>query len=123
MRTTPKVQDLTAIPCVRTELQPRLAWCMTGLTMGVYDSEERKWSKEEKVLLMTHLRELLICEGAETASAKWRALNTFTKMLREGSAVARTLLLQALLDIHQTKPLRVNMKEPLKLEPFFEQGA
>ena len=98
MRTTPKVQDLTAIPCVRTELQLRFAGCMTGLTIGVYNSEERKWSKEEKVLLTTHLRELLICEGAETACAKRRdtlcfvqfllklmsvpALNTFTKMLR-----------------------------------------
>ena len=32
------------------------------------------------------------------------ALNTCAKMLREGSEPAKTLLLQALLDIHQIKP-------------------
>ena len=46
------------------------------------------------------------------------ALNTCAKMLREGSEVAKILLLQALLDIHQSKPLRVNMKEPVELEPL-----
>ena len=35
---------------IRTELQLRLAWCMTGLMMREYDSKERKSSKEEKVL-------------------------------------------------------------------------
>ena len=32
MRTTPKIHALIAIPYVRTELQLRFAWCMTGLT-------------------------------------------------------------------------------------------
>ena len=36
-------------------------------------------------------------------------------MLREGSELAKTLLLQALLDIHQSKPILVNMKEPVEL--------
>ena len=53
MRTTPKIHALIAIPYVRTELQMRFAWCMTGLTRGEYDSEERKRSKGEKVFLMT----------------------------------------------------------------------
>ena len=34
MRTTPKIHALIAIPYARTELQPRFAWCMTGLTRG-----------------------------------------------------------------------------------------
>ena len=72
MRSTPKIHALIAIPYVRTELQIRLAWCMTGLTMEEYDSEERKRSKEEKVLLMTSLRDLKIQEGAAVASAKRR---------------------------------------------------
>ena len=42
MRTTPKIHALIAIPYVRTGLQLRFAWCMTGLTRGEYDSEERK---------------------------------------------------------------------------------
>ena len=48
MRTTPKILNLIAVPYVRTDLQFRFAWCMTGQTMGEYDSEERKRSKEEK---------------------------------------------------------------------------
>ena len=37
-------------------------------------------------------------------------------MLREGSQLAKTLLLQSLLDTHQNKPMRVNMEEPVELE-------
>ena len=61
----------------------------------------------------------MICEGAAVASVKRRdalyfvrfrlkqmsvpAQNTCAKMLREGSDLAKTLLLQALLDIYQSK--------------------
>ena len=38
------------------------------------------------------------------------------KMLREGSELAKTLLLQTLLDIHQSKPQRVQKKEHVELE-------
>ena len=38
-------------------------------------------------------------------------------MLREGAERAKTLLLQALLDIKR-KPSRVNMKEPVELKPM-----
>ena len=48
MRITPKIHALIAIPYARTELQLRFAWCMTGLTRGEYDSEERKILKGEK---------------------------------------------------------------------------
>ena len=132
MRTTPKIHALIAKAYMRTELQLRYAWCMTGLTKEQYDWEEKKRSKEEKVLSMTSLRDLMICEGAAVVCAKWRealcfvrfmleqisapALNTCVKMLREDSDLARTLLLQALLDIHQSKPMRMNMKEPVELE-------
>ena len=46
------------------------------------------------------------------------ALNIGAKMLREGSDQAKTLLLQALIDIHQSKPMRVNIKEPAELKPM-----
>ena len=45
-------------------------------------------------------------------------LNTCVKMLREGEERAKALLLLALLDIYQSKPMRVNMKEPVELEPM-----
>ena len=105
-----------------------------GLTCGEYDSEERERSKEEKVFLMTNLGDLIIQEGMAVACAKQRdalcfirflieqisvpALNTCVKMLREGDERAKALLLLALLEMHQSKPMRVNMKEPEELEPM-----
>ena len=134
MRTTPKIHALIAVPYVRTELQLRFAWCMIGLTRGEYDSEERKRSKEDKVFLMTSMRDLTIQEGTAVAFAKRKdalcfirflieqnsvpALNTCVKMLREGDERAKALLLLALLDVHQRKPMRVNMKKPVELEPM-----
>ena len=46
------------------------------------------------------------------------ALNTCVKMLRERDERTKALLLLALLDIHQSKPMRVNMKAPVELEPM-----
>ena len=87
---------------------------MMGLTREEYDSEERKRSKEEKVSLMTNLRDLIVQEGAAVACAKRRdalcfirfmieqisvpVLNTCVKM-REGDERAKGLLLLALLDM------------------------
>ena len=134
MRTTPKIHALIAVPYVRTELQLRFAWCMIGLTRCEYVSEERRRSKEEKLFLMTSMRDLITQEGAAVACAKRRdalcfirfmieqisvpALSTCVKMLGEGDERAKTLLLLALLDMHQSKPMRVNMKEPVELEPM-----
>ena len=134
MRTTPKIHALIAVPYVRTELQLRFAWCMIGLTRGEYDSEERKRSKEDKVFLMTSMRDLIIQKGTAVACAKRRdalcfirfmieqnsvpAFNTCVKMLRMGDERAKALLLLALLDVHQSKPMRVNMKEPVEIEPM-----
>ena len=134
MRTAPRIHALMAVPYVRTELQLRFAWCMMGLTREEYDSEERKRSKDEKVFLMTNLRDLIVQEGAAVACAKRRdalcfirfmmeqisvpALNTCVKMLREGDERAKALLLLALLDMQQSKPMRVNMKESEELEPM-----
>ena len=105
MRIAPRIHALMAVPYVRTELQLRFAWCMMGLTREEYDSEERKGSKEEKVFLMTNLRDLIIQEGAAVACAKRRdalcfirfmieqisvpALNTCVKRLREGDERAK----------------------------------
>ena len=128
MRSTPKVHALIAIPYVRTDLQ------LTGLTRGEYDSEDRKRSKGEKVFSMTRMRDLITQEGSAVACAKRRdalcfmrfmieqismsALNIYVKMPREGDERAKALLLLALLDMHQSKPMRVNMKEPVEVEPM-----
>ena len=81
---------------------------------------------------MTSMRDLMTQEGAAVVCAKRRynlcfirfmleqisvpALNTCVKMLREGDE------LLALLGIHQSKPMRVNMKEPVELEPMKKIG-
>ena len=46
------------------------------------------------------------------------ASNTCVKMLREGDEPAKALLFLALLDIHQIKPMRMNMKETVEVEPM-----
>ena len=102
--------------------------CMTGLTRGEYDSEEKKRSKGEKVFLMTSMRDLINQEGVTVACAKRRealcfvrfmieqisvpAVNTFVKMLRDGDERSKALFLLALLDIHQSKPMRVTLNQP-----------
>ena len=83
---------------------------------------------------MASVRDLMTQEGAAVACAKRRdalcfvrftieqisvpALSTCVKMLREGDERAKALLLLAFLDIYQSKPMRVNMKEPVELEPM-----
>ena len=80
-----------------------------------------KGQKKKKVFLMTNLRDLITHEGAAVPCAKRRdalgfirflieqisipALNTCVKMLREGDERAKALLLLALLDMHQSKPM------------------
>ena len=46
------------------------------------------------------------------------ALNTCVEMMRESDERAKALLLLALLDMHQSKSMRVNMKERVELEPM-----
>ena len=46
------------------------------------------------------------------------ALNTCVKMLKASDERAKALLLLVRLDKHQSKPVRVNMKEPVELEPM-----
>ena len=86
------------------------------------------------MFLMTSVRDLMTQEGAAIACAKRRdalcfirfmieqmsvqALNTCVKMLNEGDEQAKALLLLALLDMHQSKPMRANKKEPVELEPM-----
>ena len=131
MRTTPKIHALIAVPYVRTELQLRFAWCMIGLTLAEYDSEERKRSKKEKIFIMTSMRDLITQEGAAVAIAKRRDAHCFVRFMivqislpalrtcvRDGDERLKALLLLALLDIYQSKPMRVNMKEPVELEPM-----
>ena len=77
MRITPRIHALIAVPYVRTVLQLRFACCMIGLTREDYGSEERKRPKEEKVFLMTSMRDLIIQEGMAVACAKRRDRSLF----------------------------------------------
>ena len=65
---------------------------------------------------MTSMRDLITQK--EAAIEQMPALSTCVKMLREGDERAKALLLLALLDTYQSKPMRVNMKEPVELEPM-----
>ena len=118
MRTTPRIHALVAVLYVRTELQLRFAWCMMGLTREEYDSEERKRSKEGAAVACAKRRDALCFIRFLIEQISVPALNTCVKMLREGDERAKALFLLALLDMQQSKPMRVNMKEPEELEPM-----
>ena len=60
---------------------------MTGLTRGEYDSEERRRSKEEKVFLMTSVRDLITQEGAAIAGTKRRDALCFIRFMIEQTSV------------------------------------
>ena len=81
MRTTPKIHALIAVPYVRTELQVRFAWCVIRLTREESDSEERKSSKEEKVFLMTSMRDLISQEESAVACTKRRDALCFIRFI------------------------------------------
>ena len=74
---------------------------------------------------MTSMRDLITQKGAALCFIRFMieqisvpALNTCVKMLREGDERAKVWLLLALLAFHQNKPMRLNMKEPVELEPM-----
>ena len=46
------------------------------------------------------------------------ALNTCARLLKEGSGPGKTILLQAPVEFHQSKPLKKNVKEPVEVEPL-----
>ena len=134
MRTISKIHALIAVPYVRTGLQLRFAWRMTGLIMDEFDSEEGKIKGREGAfddkfkrshdlrrsgssVCETERRSLFLLIHVRTKILVL-ALKTCAKILREGNARTKTLILQALLDIHQIKPMRVNLKEPVELEPM-----
>ena len=103
-KTNPKAQALIAVSYVKTDLQLTLNWCLAWLTLEEYDSEERKRSKVENVLLMMHLSYLMSCEAAAMACAMRRdalcfvkfllkqmsaaALNTYARILKEEKAAS-----------------------------------
>ena len=72
------------------------------------------------------MRDPITQEEAAKACAKRREALCFFRFMieqnsvpaREGDERAKALLLLALLDMHQSKPMRVNMKEPVELEPM-----
>ena len=83
---------------------------------------------------MTSVGDLITQEKAALACAKRRdalcfirfmveqisvpALSTCVKMLSGGDEREKALLLLALLDMHQSKLMRVNMKESVELGPM-----
>ena len=46
------------------------------------------------------------------------ALNTWARMFREDSDPGHTFFVQVLMDNHQRKPLKVNIKDLVELEPL-----
>ena len=48
-----------AHPCVRTDLQVRLAWCLVGIKRAEYEASNDSKSREQELELMEALRALI----------------------------------------------------------------
>ena len=110
---------------LREMMSDDLIFAKTETTVINFDDHFRDRMRELDRGHMTSMMDLIFQEGAAVACAKRRdvlcffrfmieqtsvpASNTCVKMLREGDERAKALLLLALLDIHQSKPMRVNM--------------
>ena len=116
---------------------------MAGPTLGEYASEETKRSKEEKVLLMTHLRDLISCEGAAVALVKRRdapcydrlllkqmssiALNTCARLLKERVTLVKRYFYKHLWTLraskieHETASRKKTLGEDRPEQKIFQQ--
>ena len=64
------------------------------------------------------LRDALFCQILVRTNVGNSAKHLAEKIMNKGREPRQTLLIQALVDIHQRKSLKLNMKEPLELEPL-----
>ena len=70
MHAPAKVAAYLAYPCTRSDLQVRLAWCLTGIKKTEYEANNDSKSKEQELELMEALRVLISRDDSAVAWAK-----------------------------------------------------
>ena len=77
-----KIHGLIALVYARIELQLRFIWCFERITREENKFDWRKRSMDEKLLLLTALKDLMIREESAMASAKRSDALFYTKYVR-----------------------------------------
>ena len=65
-----RVAAYLAYPCIRNELQVRLAWCLMGVEKSEYEAGNDSRSKEQELELMEAMRVLISRDDSAIAWAK-----------------------------------------------------
>ena len=123
-----------AHPCVRTDLQVRLAWCLMGIKRAEYEASNDAKSREQELELMEALRALISKENSAIAWAKRKdalcfvrfvvdriptpVLGECIKIIRQKEVDCERNFLRALLELYQDMPLTVPNKESNDMESY-----
>ena len=123
-----------AHPCVRTDLQVRLAWCLMGIKKAEYEASNDSKSREQELELMEALRALISKDDSAIAWAKRKdalcfvrfvvdriptpVLGECIKIIRQKGVDCERNFLRALLELYQDMPLTVPSKESNDMESY-----
>ena len=116
-----------AHPCMRTDLQVRLAWCLMGIKKAEYEASNDLKPKEQELELMEALRALIPKDDSAIAWAKRKdafcfvrfvvdriptlVLGECIKVIRQKGVDCERNLLRALMKLYQDMPLIVPNRE------------
>ena len=123
-----------AHPCMRTDLQVRLAWCLMGIKKAEYEASNDLKSKEQELELMEALRALISKDDSAIAWAKLKdalcfvrfvvdriptpVLGKCIKIIRQKGVDCERKFLRALLELYQDMPLIVPNRESTDMESY-----
>ena len=121
-------------PCVRTDLQVRLAWCLMGIKRAEYEASNDSKSRKQELELMEALRALISKDDSAIAWAKRKdalcfvrfvvdriptpVLGECKKIIRQKGVDCERNFLRALLELYQDMPLTVPSKESNDMESY-----
>ena len=134
MRTPSSVMAYTANPCVRTDLQVRLVWCLVGIKKWEYEATIETKAREQQLELMGALKVPIARNDSAIAWAKRKDALCFVKLevvciptpvpedsvktIRQRSMKREEVLLRALLELYQDMPLLIPTKELNDLDSY-----
>ena len=123
-----------ADPCMRTDLQVRLALCLMGIKKAEYEASKGLKSKEQELELMEALRALISKDDSAIAWAKRKdalcfvrfvvdriptpVLGECIKIIRQKGVDCERNFLRALLELYQDMPLVVPNRESNDMESY-----
>ena len=118
-----------AYPCVRTELQVLLAWCLMKVKRSDYEASNDSKSKQQELELMEALWELIARDNSAIARAlcfvrlEWDRnpspiLEDCLVAIRQWGATRERIMLRALLELYQYMPLQIPTRESKDIESY-----